>query len=95
MLPKNEIKKAPVASSKKLSGGTSGKIEEIPVPLIVELGRIEITIEKLLQLQAGNLLELDVHPEDGVDLVMNGNCIGKGELCRIGDALGVRITEIG
>lgn len=92
---KNEIKKAPSPPSKKLSGSSSGKIEEIPVPLVVELGRIEITIEKLLQLQAGNLLELDVHPEDGVDLVMNGNCIGKGELYRIGDALGVRITEIG
>ncbi|WP_068467271.1 type III secretion system cytoplasmic ring protein SctQ [Candidatus Protochlamydia phocaeensis] len=68
---------------------------QIPVSLTVEVGRIQMTMEKLLQLEPGNLLELDIHPEDGVDLTINGKVVGKGELIRVGESLGVRILEIG
>ncbi len=37
-----------------------------------------------MQLQPGQLLELDVNPEEGVNLVVNGQCIGKGELLKTG-----------
>ncbi|KAF3362304.1 hypothetical protein PHSC3_001133 [Chlamydiales bacterium STE3] len=69
------------------------RAEEIPLTITVEVGRLQMTIQKLIELQPGNLLELDVHPENGVDLVVNGKCIGKGELLRIGDVLGVRILD--
>lgn len=70
------------------------KLDEIPISLIVEVGRIQINIQKLLELEPGNLLELNVRPEDGVDLVMNGKRVGKGELIRIGESLGVRIVRL-
>ena len=54
-----------------------------------------MSIQKLMELEPGNTLELDIHPESGVDLVVNGRRIGKGELLRIGDHLGVRILDIG
>lgn len=69
------------------------KPEDIPITISVEVGRLQMTIQKLTQLEPGNMLELDVHPENGVDLVVNGKCIGKGELLRIGDVLGVRILD--
>lgn len=69
------------------------KPDEIPLTISVEVGRLQITIEKLMELQPGNLLELDVHPENGVDLVINGKCVAKGELLQIGEALGVRILD--
>jgi flagellar motor switch protein FliN/FliY len=81
--------------TQRVPGTTFIKPEEIPVSLVIEIGRIQMTIEKLLQLEPGNLLELDIHPENGVDLVINGKTVGKGELIRIGEALGVRITELG
>lgn len=68
--------------------------DEIPVNLVVEVGRFQITVQKLMELQPGNLLELDVKPENGVDLVINGKCVGKGELLRIGETLGVRILDM-
>lgn len=68
--------------------------DEIPINLIVEVGRFQITVQKLMELQPGNLLELDVKPENGVDLVINGKCVGKGELLRIGETLGVRILDM-
>lgn len=68
--------------------------EEIPVTLVVEVGRFQISVQKLMELQPGNLLELDVRPENGIDLVINGKCVGKGELLKIGESLGVRILDI-
>lgn len=68
---------------------------EIPVSLVIETGRIQMTVQKLLELEPGNMLELSIHPEDGVDLVVNSKKVGKGELIRIGENLGVRVLEIG
>lgn len=68
---------------------------QIPLKLTIEVGHIQMTIEKLLELEPGNLLELSVRPEEGVDLVINGKVVGKGELVRIGDVLGIRVLELG
>ncbi len=68
---------------------------EVPLNLIVEAGRITIPIKKLLELQPGNVLELNIKPEDGVNLVINGKIIGKGELLKVGEVLGVRILDLG
>lgn len=71
------------------------RLASLPVNVVVEAGRIKMTLEKLLQLQPGELLELEVKPEESVDLVVNGQCIGHGELLRLGEALGVRVLELG
>lgn len=97
--PKTEVK-APqeketkkVALEKTIGKNPLVKLEEIPVTISVEVGRVQMTVQKLLELTPGNLLELDVHPENGVDLVVNGKCVAKGELLQIGEALGVRILD--
>ncbi len=68
--------------------------DEMMLDIIVEVGRLEMSIQKLTDLQPGNVLEIDVRPENGVDLVVNGKRIGKGELLKIGEVLGVRILDI-
>lgn len=69
--------------------------QEIPLSVVVEVGRLQMTVQSLLEMKPGNLLELNIHPESGVDLVVNGSRIGKGELLQIGEVLGVRVLEIG
>lgn len=71
------------------------KIEEIPFSIVVEVGRLQMSMQKLTELQPGNILDLNVRPENGVDLVVNGKCIAKGELLLLGEALGVRILDLG
>lgn len=71
------------------------KIETVPLQVSVELTRFKMTCEKLMHLKPGNLLELNVSLEKPVDLVVNGKKIATGELVRIGEALGIQITEIG
>ena len=71
------------------------KAEELSINLIIEVGRLQMSIQKLMELQPGNTLDLDIHPEDGVDLVVNGRRVGKGELIKVGDTLGVRVLDLG
>ena len=69
------------------------KPEEIPLTVSVEIGRIQMSIDQLMQLAPGNMLDLDITPENGVNLIVNGHCIGKGELLKLGETLGVRILD--
>lgn len=71
------------------------RAKDIPVTITVEVGRLNMKLDKLMQLQAGQLLELEVNPEEGVNLCVNGQCIGRGELLRLGEVLGVRVLELG
>ncbi|MCH9625036.1 MAG: hypothetical protein S4CHLAM123_02020 [Chlamydiales bacterium] len=68
--------------------------EELPIRLTVEVGRLRMTAKELIALAPGNLLELNVSPEQGVDLVVNGKKVGRGELIKMGDVLGVRIISL-
>ena len=68
---------------------------DIPLTLTIEVAQLNVTAQKLLELQPGNVLDLEISPEAGVDLVIAGRIIGKGELLKIGDSIGVRIQQIG
>ncbi len=69
--------------------------KKIPVNLTIEVARLKMNLDKLLKLKPGNVLELGVQPERGVNLVANGKCVGKGELLQIGDVIGVKVTKLG
>ncbi len=66
----------------------------IPLSLTVEVARINMTLEKLMELAPGNSLELGVHPEQGVYLTLSGKRVAHGELVKIGEVLGVRIIKL-
>ncbi len=91
--PRKEISKPGKKSEEQNSGPITA--DKISIHLTVEVGRIKMTVDRLLKLEPGNLLELEVHPEDGVDLTVNGDSVGKGELVKIGDLLGVRVLQLG
>lgn len=70
-------------------------LQSLPVNVILELGQLHMTMDQLLKLEPGNLLDVTLHPENGVDLTVNGKIVGKGELVRFGSAIGVRILQLG
>ncbi len=78
----------------KQQPGSPMKLEDIPLPVVIEVGRIQLSIKKLLELQPGNMLDLDIHPDASVDMVVHGKRIARAELLKIGDSLGVRILEL-
>lgn len=67
---------------------------DMPVAVVVELGRVELTAEEIVCLRPGQLLELGRSPTDPVDLVVNGRLLAKGELVEIEGQLGVRIASL-
>lgn len=68
--------------------------DTLPMTIVIEVARIQMPLKQLLDLQPGSLIDLEVSPQSGVDLVINGQKIGKGELLLIGETLGVRILDL-
>lgn len=83
-----EVEESPAAEGKGIS------LEQIPVTLTLELGRVRMNLEELLKLSAGSLLDLKMDVESGVDLVVHGKKVGKGQLVKMGELLAVRIVQL-
>jgi flagellar motor switch protein FliN/FliY len=70
-------------------------LKKLPILVTVELARLHITLEKLMQLAPGNLIDLPVHPDQAVKLTVNGQVVGQAELVHLGETLGLRILSLG
>ena len=71
-----------------------GMIMDLPVQVMVELGRTNTSIGELLALHKGAMIELNVHAGDPLDLVVNGCLIAQGEVVIVNDRYGIRLTDI-
>jgi flagellar motor switch protein FliN/FliY len=69
-------------------------LDELPITLSVELAQIQMSIKKLTELAPGNILDLTTSSTSAL-LTCNGKIVGRGEILKIGDTLGVRILELG
>ncbi|MCB1108249.1 MAG: type III secretion system cytoplasmic ring protein SctQ [Chlamydiia bacterium] len=69
--------------------------DNVPLQIIVEVGRVHMPLSKVLGLKPGNVLDLSMRPEEGVTLTVSGKAIAKGQLLAVGDVLGVKITDVG
>jgi flagellar motor switch protein FliN len=82
------------------SGGDSGtprKLDmllDVPLDLSVELGRARMSIQDLLNLSPGSVIELDKVAGEPLDFMVNGRLVARGEAVVVNDKFGVRITDI-
>lgn len=67
---------------------------QLPLEVVVEVGRLEMSLAQLMALNPGQLLELGISTDAEISLTVNGSCIGRGELVRVGQMLGVRLTHL-
>lgn len=67
---------------------------DIPLEVVVELGRTKMKISDVLELTSGSIVELDKMAGEPVDVYVNNKLIAKGEVVVIEEHFGVRITEI-
>ena len=63
--------------------------------LKVEVDRMPMNLEQLIHLTPGNMLEFPLKPEQGVNLVLDGKKVAKGELLKLGDLIGIKILQRG
>ena len=66
----------------------------VPLEVAVEIGRTRRKIQEILSFSKGSLVVLDKLAGDQVDLLVNGQCIARGDVVVIDDNFGIRITEI-
>ena len=69
-------------------------ILDIPVTIAVEIGRSKITINNLLKLNQGAVVELDRLAGEPMDVLVNGTLIAHGEIVVVNEKFGVRLTDI-
>jgi flagellar motor switch protein FliN len=80
-------------------GGVSGPSDlapvlDVPVDLIVEIGRTRMTIRETLAIGRGSVIALNKLAGEPADLLVNGRLIARGEVVAIDEEFGLRVTEV-
>lgn len=76
------------------NNGSIDLVGDIPVNIVVELGKTSKKISEILEMGQGTVLELDKLVGEALNIYANGKFIAKGEVVVIDDNFGVRVTEI-
>jgi len=90
--------------SAKPAGKGAGKITgksrnlqtllDIPVDLTVEIGKANVTAEKIMNLAPGSVVGLDVENGKPIRILVNERVIALGQVVTIGDKFGVMVVEM-
>ena len=67
---------------------------DVPLRVTVELGRTQMSVRQVLDLQNGAVVELDRMAGEAVDVLVNDKLMARGEVVVVDDKFGIRITEI-
>jgi flagellar motor switch protein FliN/FliY len=67
---------------------------DLPLDVSVELGRRRMSIQELLSLGPGSVIELDKVAGEPLDILINDRLVARGEAVVVNDKFGVRITDI-
>ena len=69
-------------------------IMDVQMRVTVELGRSTMTVEDVLSLGPGSVVELNKLAGEPVDILVNARLIARGEVVVVDENFGVRVTEI-
>lgn len=70
------------------------RMHDIKVNVEVILGKTQMSLDKILQLQQGNVVELDKLAGEPVEIYANGKLVARAEVVVIEDNFGIKILEI-
>jgi flagellar motor switch protein FliN/FliY len=69
-------------------------IIDTPFSLSIDLGETKMTIQDLLDLEVGSIIELKKSAGEPMDVLVKNKPIMRGEVTVLEDSLGLRIVEI-
>ena len=76
------------------AANTIDMLKDVELNVKIELGRAEMSIEDILKLSNGSVVELDKLAGDPVDVLVNEQLIARGEVLVLNDNFCIRINEI-
>ena len=73
---------------------TAKFIEDVPLIMIVEIGRTEMEVHKVLNLKKGSMLVFEKIVGEPMDVVVGKRLMARGEIVVVNERYGVRISEV-
>lgn len=70
------------------------RIKPVKVPVIVRLAERQMSLNKILDITVGTIVEFDKPADAELDLVVNNVVIGTGNAVKCGENFGLRIIKI-
>ncbi len=67
---------------------------DVALQVSVEVGRTRLTIQELLQLSQGSVIELSKLAGEPLDVYINDRLVARGEAVVVNEKFGVRIIDI-
>lgn len=80
--------------SRAKAGHQLDMILDVPVTIALEIGRAQVSIRNLLQLNQGSIVELDRLAGEPLDVLVNGTLIAHGEVVVVNEKFGIRLTDV-
>jgi flagellar motor switch protein FliN/FliY len=75
-------------------GGPLDRLMDVSVTVTAELGRVVFSIDNILKLGVGSVVELGRPVSDPIDLMVQGVRFARGEVVVVDDCFAVRVKEI-
>ena len=69
-------------------------LEDVPLMMIVEIGRTEKEVQDILNLKKGNLVVFEKIVGEPMDIVVGDRLMARGEIVVVNERYGVRISEV-
>lgn len=70
------------------------QILELAVPVIVTIGQRRMSIDDVLALGPGAILDLDKESNESLELRINNKVLAKGQAVKLGENFGIRIEQV-
>ncbi len=67
---------------------------DLTLPVAIELGRTNMTVQEILRLGRGSVIQLDRLAGEPVDIFVADRKFAEGEVVVLGEHFGIRITQI-
>jgi flagellar motor switch protein FliN/FliY len=74
--------------------GSLDTLLDVSLPVAIEFGRTHMTVQEVLELGNGSVIQLDRMVGEPIDIYVSDRKLAEGEVVVIGEHFGVRITRI-
>ncbi len=71
-----------------------GMLLDLTLPVSIELGRTAMTVQEILRLGRGSVIQLDRLAGEPIDIYVGERRFAEGEVVVLGEHFGVRITRV-
>jgi flagellar motor switch protein FliN/FliY len=71
------------------------RVLRLEVPVIVKLAERQMSMQEVLRLGVGSIIEFSKSSDEPLELLINNRPIAVGEAVKVGENFGLRIKQIG